>query len=220
MSDPETTLASLEAPSMIRADGAAPVMAIIEHVSAHECRLRAVNVFEVGERLDFTVSVHGAPTIALSGKVVTRKENGARHAYVLSLATTLAQTEAIAKANDAARHRAAHTADVRTENGLTRATLRIAVDFDVLYTQAGSSARSARATNISMGGVLMNTSAELPVGASIEMRLPLGSERVIVNGRIVAHQEMSPNYNVAFYEISDEARESIAGFIESHTKAA
>ena len=69
MSDPETTLASLEAPSMIRADGSAPVMAIIEHVSAHECRLRAVSVFEIGQRLDFTVSVHGAPTIALSGRL-------------------------------------------------------------------------------------------------------------------------------------------------------
>jgi hypothetical protein len=205
---------------MIRVDGSAPVMAIIEHVSAHECRLRSVNVFEIGDRLDFTVSVHGAPTIVLSGKVVTRKEHGARHAYVLSLATTLAQTEAIAKANDAARHRATHTADVHTGNGLTRETLRIAVDFDVLYTLAGSAAHSARATNISTGGVLMNTSAELPVGESIEMKLPLGSEHVTVNGRIVAHQEMSPNYNVAFYEISDEVRESIARFIAYHTKAA
>jgi hypothetical protein len=220
MSDPETTLASLEAPSMIRADGAAPVMAIIEHVSAHECRLRAVNVFEIGARLEFTVSVHGAPTIALSGKVVTRKEHGARHAYVLALATTLAQTEAIAKANDASRHRAANTPDVPTENGLTRAAFRIPVDFDVLYTRAGSTARSARATNISTGGVHMNTSAELPVGSSIEMKLPLGSERIVVNGRVVAHQEMSPNYNVAFYEMSDETREVIAGFIESRTKAA
>ncbi len=220
MSDPETTLASLEAPSMIRVDGSAPVMAIIEHVSAHECRLRAVSVFEIGQRLDFTVSVHGAPTIALSGKVVTRKENGARHAYVLALATTLVQNEAIAKANDAARHRAKHAPDVRTENGLTRAALRIAVDFDLFYTLSGATARSARATNISIGGVLMNTTAELPVGASIEMKFPLGDERVAVTGRIVAHQEMSPNYNVAFYEMSDEARESIRRFIEYHSKAA
>jgi hypothetical protein len=205
---------------MIRADGSAPVMAIIEHVSAHECRLRSVNVFEIGERLDFTVSVHGAPTIALSGKVVSRKENGARHAYVLALATTLAQTEAIAKANDAGRHRAAHAPDVHTGNGLTRAALRVPVDFDVLYTLAGSSARTARATNISIGGVLMNTTAELPVGAAIEMKIPLGDERVSVNGRIVAHQEMSPNYNVAFYEMSDEVRERIARFIEHHTEAA
>lgn len=220
MSDPETTLASLEAPSMIRVDGSAPVMAIIEHVSAHECRLRAVSVFEIGERLDFTVSVHGAPTIALSGKIVTRKQSGARHAYVLALATTLAQAEAIAKANDAGRRRVGHAPDVHTENGLTRAALRIPVDFDVFYTLSGSTARSARATNISAGGVLMNTTAELPVGASIEMKVPLGDERVTVHGRIVAHQEMSPNYNVAFYEMSDEARESIARFVESHAAAA
>lgn len=205
---------------MIRADGSAPVMAIIEHVSAHECRLRSVNIFEVGERLDFTVSVHGAPTIALSGKVVSRKENGARHAYVLALATTLAQTEAIAKANDAGRHRVAHAPDVHTENGLTRAALRIPVDFDVLYTLGGSVARIARATNVSIGGVLMNTTAELAVGAAIEMKFSLRDERVSVNGRIVAHQEMSPNYNVAFYEMSDEVRERIARFIDHHPEVA
>jgi hypothetical protein len=66
----------------------------------------------------------------------------------------------------------------------------------------------------------MNTSAELPVGASIEMKIPLGDERVTVAGRIVAHQEMSPNYNVAFYEMSGEARESIGRFIAYHTEAA
>ena len=205
---------------MVRADGGAPVMAIIEHVSAHECRLRSAIVFQIGARLDFTVSVHGAPTVALSGNVLSRKENGARHAYVLTVSATPEQMEAIAKANDAARARTAHTPDILTGNGLTRAALRIPVDFDVRYTQPGTATATARATNISTGGVLMNTTAQLPVGASIEMQFLLGGERVAVRGRIVAHQEMSPNYNVAFYEISDEAREAIARFVEQNTEAA
>jgi hypothetical protein len=68
--------------------------------------------------------------------------------------------------------------------------------------------------------VLMNCSDILPVGASLELKIPLGSQTVTVNGRIVAHQQQSPNYNVAFYDITDEARDTIARFIESHSQAA
>ncbi|HTV91176.1 MAG TPA: PilZ domain-containing protein [Verrucomicrobiae bacterium] len=222
MADSEgNALASLEAPTMVRAGNSPPAMAIVEHASHSECRMRSVSMFDINERLEFALSVHGAPRVALTGTIVSRKQNGARWAYLLALRTTPAQAEAIAAATEKARERSAeHTPAQDAPSGLVRAAVRIPVTFDVHYTLLGSTGRIARATNISVGGVLMNTRDELAVGASIEMQIPLDSDRVSAKGRIVAHQLQSPNYNVAFYDITDEARDTITRFIESHTKAA
>jgi hypothetical protein len=220
MPDPQAAgLSSLEAPTMVSTGGHAPVMAMIEHASQSECRMRSVNVFEVGERLDFSLSLHGAPPVLLAGTITSRKKNGPRYAYVLAMRTTPPQAEAIARATEIAHGRTVgHAPDVHTGNGLTRASVRIPVDFEMHYTHAGSPASVARATNISTGGILMNTSDELPVGASLEMQLPLGDAPTAVHGRVVAHQRQILSYNIAFYEISNEARESIARFIETHAK--
>jgi PilZ domain len=212
-------LPSLEAPTMVSVGGGAPVMAIIEAATQSECRMRSMNAFEVGDRLEFPLAVHGAPTLALSGVVVNRKRIGPRYAYVLALQPEPVQAEALARATQTAHARTpGHTPDVHTDNGLTRTSIRIPVDFEVRYTLSGSPGRGAQATNISTGGVLMRTTDELPVGTSLELQLSLGEEHVSVHGRIVAHQHSTPNYNVAFYHMTNEARDLIARFIESHTK--
>jgi PilZ domain len=209
---------SLEAPTMVSVGGNAPVMAIIEYASQTECRMRSMNVFEVGDRLEFPLAVHGTPTIALSGTVINRKQIGPRYAYVLALLPAPTQAEAIVKATQTAHGRdTGHTPDMHTGTGLTRTSVRIPIDAEVRYTQSGSPARVARATNISTGGVLMKSNDELPVGASLELLIPLGEERVSMHGRIVAHQHETPNYNVAFYHMTDEARDILARFIEAHT---
>ncbi|HTX57169.1 MAG TPA: PilZ domain-containing protein [Candidatus Acidoferrales bacterium] len=204
-------LSSLEVPTMV-SGGDAPVMAIIEHLSAAECRMRSVHAFAIGTQIDFDVAVHGAPTVSLRGTIVSRKQNGARFAYVTTIQSGDVHVEAIAKANDAARARA-RTEEVQTGTGLTRVNQRVAVDFVLHYSRHGSETRTARATNISTGGVHMNTPDEIPVGAAIEMELPLENRRLSLRGRVVAHQALSPNYNVAFFEITNEARENLARFI-------
>jgi PilZ domain len=205
---------------MVGVNGSAPVMAIIEEATQSECRMRSMNAFEVGDRLEFPLAVHGSPTLALSGIVVSRKKIGPRYAYVLALQAEPVQVEALARATQTAHARApGPIPDVQTGNGLTRASVRIPVDFEVSYTQSGSPARIARATNISTGGVLIQTTDELPVGASLELLILLAQHRVSVHGRIVAHQHATPNYNVAFYHMTNEARDIIARFIETHTKA-
>jgi hypothetical protein len=217
MNRQQAGLASIEAPTMVHTNGAPPVLAIIEHASAAECRMRSVNFFEVGAELEFSIAIHGAPTVALRGTVVSRRQNGSRHEYIVTLRTTIEQAEAIAKATQLARERAAsHLPDVQTGNRLTRTNLRIPVDFALRYTQPGAEPRSARATNLSIGGILMNTDDLLPIGTSIQMDLPIEDFFVTVLGRIVAHQAMSPNYNVAFYEVRKEAHDSIMRFIDEH----
>ncbi len=193
--------------------GTSSVMAIIEHVSAAECRMRSVHGFPIGTRLEFNFAVHGAPAVPLCGKIVASKQNGPRHAYVVALQSAGDQAEAIAQAAEAAHARATAQADVQHIDGLTRAGVRVPVDFVVRYARLGSSKRNAKAINISTGGVHMNTDDEIPVGASIDLEIPLGSQNVSVRGRVVAHQDFSPNYNVAFFEVTNEAREYLARFI-------
>lgn len=204
---------------MVSVDGNAPVMAIIEYASQSECRMRSMNVFNVGDRLEFPLSIHGTPTIALSGTVVNRRQIGPRYAYVLALLPAPTQAEAIVKATQTAPGRTpAHTPDVHTGDGLTRASVRVPIDAEVRYTHSGSPSRVARATNISTGGVLMKSADELSVGASIELQIPLSAEHVSVHGRIVAHQRQSDSYNVAFYHVTNEAHDIIARFVDSHTQ--
>lgn len=207
-------LTSLEVPTMVsEGNGAPSVMAIIEHLNPAECRMRSVHGFSIGAQLAFTLSVHGAPTVPLRGKIVSSKQNGPRYVYVVALQNAGEHHEAIAKANAAARARSGTQADVKSIEGLTRSSARVPVDLTVRYTQLGSSPRSARAVNLSTGGVHMNTDDEIPVGASIDLEIPLGGLHVSVRGRVVAHQPMSPNYNVAFFEITHEARENLARFV-------
>lgn len=217
MGESQTTAhSSLEAPTMVSAGGgSSPVMAIVEYLSAHECRMRSVNPFGIGAIIDFSVAIHGAPTVPLRGTVVASKQNGARFSYVVSLQSSNAQADAIAKVTEVAQARkSAHAPDVATADGLTRASVRVPVDFEVRYARLGASPREARAINISTGGVHMNTPDDIPVGTSIDLEIPLGDQPVRVRGRIVAHQEMSPNYNVAFFDLNAEARDIIARFIE------
>jgi hypothetical protein len=193
--------------------GASSVMAIIEHLSAAECRMRSVHGFPIDTQLEFTLSVHGAPTVPLRGKIIASKQSGPRYAYVVALQNAGEHSEAIAKANDAARARATAQADVKSIEGLTRSSVRVPVDLMLRYAQLGAQARRAHAINISSGGVHMNTDDEIPVGAAIDLEIPLEGKHVKVRGRVVAHQAFSPNYNVAFFEVTNEARDYIARFI-------
>ncbi len=203
---------------MVNVIGGSPVMAMIENLSAAECRMRSVNAFAIGAHVAFELAIHGTPTLALQGTIASIKQNGPRFSYVVSLHGTPAQTDAIRQTVELARSRATRQAtDVKTDNGLTRASVRIPVDFELQYTRPDGTSRTARALNISTGGVHMNVADDIPVGTALQLDVPLGSERVKVHGRVVAHQAASPNYNVAFYEMAGEARERIAAFIVRHS---
>jgi hypothetical protein len=210
---------SLEVPTMVSAGGGSAVMAIIETLTAAECRMRSVNTFPIGARIEFELAIHGTPSMVLQGTITSIKQNGPRFSYVVSLHPTPQQAEAMLRAVERAHPRAAPpAADVKTDNGLTRASIRVPFDVEFQYARPGGPARTARAVNISTGGVYMNAGEDIPVGAAIELDIPLGgAQRIKVHGRIVAHQGPSPNYNVAFYEMTSDAHESLARFIDGQS---
>lgn len=200
---------------MVKAAAGTPVMAIIENLNAAECRMRSVNAFAIGAHIAFDLAIHGTPTLALQGTISSSKQNGARFLYVVSLQGAASQAEAIRQAVELAHSRAARqAADVKTDNGLTRSSVRVPVDLELRYIRPGGASATARALNLSTGGIYMNAGDDIPVGTPVELEIPLGAERIKVHGRIVSHQAASPNYNIAFYEMTGEARERIAAFID------
>ena len=202
---------------MVSTGGDGSVMAIIEQITAAECRMRSVTARAVGEIVEFAFAVPGAPQTHLRGKIVSFTQVGPRYVYKISLDTSAAQAEAISASLEVAKARAERQShDTPTGNGLTRSSVRVPVDCALSYSKAGEVASgNARATNLSMGGILMNCADDLDVGGSYELRFSLEGVRIAVHGRVVAHQERSPNYNIAFHDIGEETRSAITHFVES-----
>jgi hypothetical protein len=199
---------------MVSCDGRAPVMAIVEQLTSAQCRLRSVNAFDIGASVAFAVVIHGADSVHLSGRVTAQRQSGPRFTYDVVLEN--APAAEIARAVEVARaRRGAASADAQSGSALTRASIRVPVDFEVQYLAEKSGLRTARATNLSTGGMLMNSTDDLAVGTSLEVRFMLGTTPVSVNGRIVAHQAATPNYNIAFYDIRPLVKETLARFVNS-----
>lgn len=203
---------------MVSVNGASPVMAIIEDLNPKACRLRSITEFKIGDRVNFDFTLRGADRVALSGHILTAAENGTRRSYTITL--DAADEDAIIVALDAAQRFAAArpTHDVQTANGLTRASARIPIDVPLEYSFAGRPPQTARATNVSTGGILLNSTDEIPVGASLEVRfrLPGANHDISIHARVVAHQHESPNYNMAFYNVDPQVREELTAFVAAH----
>ncbi|MEO6393734.1 MAG: PilZ domain-containing protein, partial [Pyrinomonadaceae bacterium] len=73
----------------------------------------------------------------------------------------------------------------------------------------------AHTTDISAGGLYMKTQAEIPEGALIMLRIPLGrDEQIMVNARVVY---VSPGYGVGvrFEGMTDSDRSSLETAVAS-----
>ena len=63
--------------------------------------------------------------------------------------------------------------------------------------------------DISPGGLYMNTQAEIPEGALLTLRIPLGGHDVVCNGEVV-YSNPGRGVGVTFQGLSDEDRERLA----------
>jgi hypothetical protein len=205
---------------MVSVNGTPAVMAIIEELTPKYCRLRSINAFKVGDHLLFDFTLRGAKMLELTGTVQSSAMNGTRRSYVVALEA--AEEDDVVAALDAAqRFAVAHPRrDVPSANGLTRASARIPVDMEVEYRLAGGTSQSARATNVSAGGVLFNSMDAIAVGSAVELRfrLPGATHILSVHARVVAHQHESPNYNMAFFNIDPKVREELEAFVSAHSR--
>lgn len=216
----ESASGSLECPTMIKSAAREPAMAIIEMLTAQECRFRSIVGFEIGETVAFDLALHGAPRVVIRGRVTSRAKNGPRTSCVVAIDGSQSDVpsdirEAAEMALSQARSRSA--ADLPTGNGLTRSSVRVAVTMDVEYAVSGGSMRRGIATNISTGGMLMRAPETLAVGASLDVAftLPATHEALRVRARIVAMQPDGHDrrYNLAFHSVDDAIARAIERFV-------
>ncbi len=81
-----------------------------------------------------------------------------------------------------------------------RSRLIVDVHFD-----GADSTGIASTTDISLGGLYMSTQTEIPVGAVLALRLPLGSEHIVVKAEVV-YSNPGHGVGVRFNELSEQAR--------------
>ena len=81
-----------------------------------------------------------------------------------------------------------------------RSRLIVDVHFDGAESTGVASTR-----DISVGGLYMSTQAEIPVGATLGLRLPLGDDHVVIKAEVV-FSNPGHGVGVRFQELSDDAR--------------
>jgi PilZ domain len=84
-----------------------------------------------------------------------------------------------------------------------RSRLIVDVHFD-----GGESTGVASSKDISLGGLYMSTQAEIPVGATLALRIPIADDHVVVKGEVV-YTNPGKGVGVKFRDLSDEARKSL-----------
>jgi len=82
-----------------------------------------------------------------------------------------------------------------------RSRLIVDVRFD-----GGDATGVASTKDISMGGLYMTTQADMAIGDTLSLRIPLAGRHVIVKGDVV-YSNPGHGVGVRFHRLSDEARE-------------
>ncbi len=81
-----------------------------------------------------------------------------------------------------------------------RSRLIVDVHFD-----GADSTGLAGTKDISLGGLYLSTQEQIPEGATLTLRIPLGREHIIVKGDVV-YSNPGHGVGVRFHRLSDEAR--------------
>jgi len=82
-----------------------------------------------------------------------------------------------------------------------RSRLLVEVHFE-----GGEATGVASAQDMSLGGLYMSTQADIAVGATLDLRIPLAGQHVVVKGDVV-YSNPGHGVGVRFHRLSNEARE-------------
>ena len=81
-----------------------------------------------------------------------------------------------------------------------RSRLIVDVHFD-----GGEATGIASTKDISLGGLYMSTQTDIPIGETLALRIPLGSEYVVVKADVV-YSNPGHGVGVRFHRLADETR--------------
>jgi hypothetical protein len=178
---------SLEFPTTVSSRGIAPANAIVEHLTASNCRLRTVVFFDYGDAVEFEFGPPGEQ-VAVRGSVTSRNANGPRFVYQLRLDRMSAkEIDALATRVAGFQSRLAHARSheetihkLPTTERLVRDSFRVLARFDIAYRTPKTDFKPAKAGDVSMGGLLMICAEQLVRGEPVELRFTLPSDVLAV----------------------------------------
>ena len=84
-----------------------------------------------------------------------------------------------------------------------RSRLIVDVHFD-----GAESTGVASTKDISLGGLYMTTQTRIPVGSMLALRIPIGSDHVIVTGEVV-YSSPGEGVGVKFHKLADDTRRTL-----------
>jgi hypothetical protein len=171
--------ASLEFVTTVSARGIAPANAVVEHLTASECRFRTVVFFDHGDVVEFEFGID--PKVLVRGSVASRTAKGprfedrmrldrmsAKEIDMLAFAVTQShRRQAIARSNQRT------IAKLPTTERLTRESVRVLAQFPIAYRTSKEDFKAAKAGDVSTGGLLMTCSHALVEGMPVELRFTL-----------------------------------------------
>jgi len=79
---------------------------------------------------------------------------------------------------------------------------RLIVD---VYFDGGEATGVASTRDLSLGGIYLSTKANIPIGSTLTLRIPVGVQRAVVKGDIV-YNNPGQGVGVRFHRLSAEAR--------------
>jgi hypothetical protein len=82
-----------------------------------------------------------------------------------------------------------------------RSRLIVDVHFD-----GGDATGVASSKDISLGGLYMSTKADIPVGTTLTLRLPLGGSHLVIKADVI-YSNPGHGVGVRFHRLPDDARE-------------
>ena len=177
-------VSSLEHPTSVRTKGASAAGAIIEYISASECRLRTVVFFDRGEAVEFDIDVPGGRRFTALGHVADRTSKPPRFVYrvrfdrmsgreIDELARAVAEMHRL-QARGRSHRRAIE--NLPTTDGLVRANPRVVTHFPIFYRGARERIKAGKAGDVSAGGLSITCSDAFLPGEVLELRFTLPTD--------------------------------------------
>jgi hypothetical protein len=80
---------------------------------------------------------------------------------------------------------------------------RLIVD---LHFDGGDATGIASSKDMSLGGLYMNTQADIPVGTTLTLRIPVGAQHVVIKADVV-YSNPGRGVGVRFHRLPDDVRE-------------
>ena len=79
---------------------------------------------------------------------------------------------------------------------------RLIVD---VYFDGGEATGVASTRDLSLGGIYLSTKANIPIGSTLTVRIPVGVQRAVVKGDVI-YSNPGQGVGVRFHRLSAEAR--------------